>query len=232
MIYLALSLGFFGSMHCIGMCGPLALGVSKLAYSNQRNYFISSFKYNIGRVVTYTLLGLVFGLVGQTLIMSGFQRIFSILAGLVLIVLFLFSLDFEQFLRKSKFLNRGLSKISVLISETTSSRWMKMPFAFGLANGLLPCGLVYLALAGSLTYGGVEEGMLFMFLFGISTIPALFILAIGGNFLSGKFRISLRKLLPFIQLIMGAYLIYRGIAVGIPDELDFYTALKNPILCH
>jgi sulfite exporter TauE/SafE len=214
------------------MCGPIALGVSKMAYASQRNFIISSLQYNVGRTITYLLLGLLFGLIGETIVLSGFQKGFSILAGVVLIGLFLYSLDLEQALKKVYFIKKGIANISILLSRVTSAEWMRKPFLLGLANGLLPCGLVYLALAGSLASGGVEYGALFMLFFGLATIPSLFILAVGGNAFAGRFRFSFRKLLPYVQLVMGIYLIYRGVVVGMPEELDFYTALKNPIMCH
>ncbi|NNF33067.1 MAG: sulfite exporter TauE/SafE family protein [Saprospiraceae bacterium] len=232
MIYLALTLGFFGSLHCIGMCGPIALGVSNIGYESGRNQFLTTIQYNFGRVVTYAMLGLLFGIIGQTIVLAGMQKVFSFLAGILLILLFLLSLDFEQFLSRIKVFKRGLSGLSSLISRLTSNNLMKKPFVFGMANGILPCGLVYLAIAGSLASGGIYQGMIFMTLFGLGTIPALLALMLGSGLIGPKIRSGFRKFLPYVQLIMGIYLIYRGVVVDMPDQLDFYTALKNPIMCH
>jgi sulfite exporter TauE/SafE len=214
------------------MCGPIALGVSNIGYQSGRNQLFTSIQYNIGRVVTYALLGLLFGLIGQTIVLAGMQKVFSFIAGILLILLFLLSLDFEQFLSRIKPFKKGLSRISSFISGMASSELMKKPFVFGMANGILPCGLVYLAIAGSLAAGGITEGIMFMTLFGLGTIPALFALMLGSGLISPRIRSGFRKFLPYVQLLMGIYLIYRGIVVDMPDQLDFYTALKNPIMCH
>lgn len=226
---MAFTLGLFGSLHCIGMCGPLALGVNKLAAGNQ---YINSLLYNFGRVITYSILGLIFGLIGEAFAIAGLQRIFSIIAGIVLIILFIISLDLEQLLYKIPAMKKSLGKLSSFVQRIYQNEWAHNPLIFGLANGLLPCGLVYLAIAGSLTAESIVEGILFMAVFGLATIPILFVLMVSGNWLNHKVKMSFRKLLPFVQLFVGIYLIYRGLVVGMPEELDFYSALKHPIMCH
>lgn len=214
------------------MCGPIALGVSNIGYKSGKNQLFTSIQYNFGRVVTYALLGFLFGVVGQTIVLAGMQKVFSFLAGIFLIILFLLSLDFEQFLSRIKPVKKGLSRISAFITDMASNELMNKPFIFGMANGILPCGLVYLALAGSLTSGGIYQGIIFMILFGLGTIPALLTLMLGSGLIGPKLRIGFRKFLPYVQLLMGLYLIYRGMVVDMPDQLDFYSALKNPIMCH
>ena len=106
------------------------------------------------------------------------------------------------------------------------------PFILGMVNGLLPCGLVYLALAGALTTGNIYSGGLFMFFFGLGTIPMLFGLVLGNQMISGSKRKTLTKVIPYVSLAFGVFLCYRGIVVDMPMELDFFEAMKNPVMCH
>ena len=232
MIIIAFTLGFLGSLHCVGMCGPLALGVSNVPTIGVLGKLFHALKYNFGRVVTYSILGLVFGLIGQTLIVTGLQKFLSIGAGVLLVILFFASLDLETFFRRIPAFKNYVKKVSELTTSFMRNNASSNPFILGMANGLLPCGLVYLALTGSMLAGGIVPGILFMAFFGIATIPSLLILVLGTNLINMKLRLSLNRILPYVQLVMGVYLIYRGIAIDTPESLDFYSALKDPIMCH
>lgn len=229
---MALALGFFGSWHCLGMCGPIALGVNSVGYS-WLSKVISPLSYNIGRVISYSFLGLVIGLFGSLINFSGLQQSLSIIAGIFLIFLFIVSLDLEHYLYRfdvfKKAFDRVHKKIIVIAHKFGSSR----PIYLGLINGFLPCGMVYLALAGALMAGDLIGGVQFMFFFGLGTIPALFGLIVMKELLKGKIKFAkLRSVLPFLQLALGIYLIYRGLSVDFPEQLDFSLGIKNPILCH
>lgn len=232
MIYLALSIGFFGSLHCIGMCGPLALGVSSFYPQDKLTLFLRMLSYNVGRILTYAVMGVVLGAIGQTLVLTGLQKSLSIVSGAVLVILFLFSLDFEKLLNKYKWYKMGLQKYHQWFAEGMS-RFKSMPsFLLGAMNGLLPCGLVYLALLGAMTAGNVEKGALFMFLFGLGTFPAMLMTVVVGREMLQWRRLGINRLLPVLQLILGIYLIYRGVVVDMPQELDFYSLLAQPVRCH
>ena len=129
-------------------------------------------------------------------------------------------------------INRFYLKIQSMLSYMTKRSKEFHPFQLGMANGLLPCGLVYLAIAGALAVGSVLGGMLFMALFGLGTIPMLFVLTTGYGMFSMSFRSKFRKILPYVTLCFGIFLIYRGFAVDVPLDLNFWEALKNPVLCH
>lgn len=83
-------------------------------------------------------------------------------------------------------------------------------FVVGLANGILPCGFVYLAMAGAISYGGIQQAELYMLLFGLGTLPLMYILAISQNFVGAKVKSSINKLSPVIAIALALFLIHRG----------------------
>ena len=89
-------------------------------------------------------------------------------------------------------------------------------FFIGLLNGLLPCGLVYMAIAGAIGLGNVTEGSLYMILFGIGTIPMLLTISLAGNIMSLAVRKKINKLIPVMVVIVGLLFILRGLSLGIP----------------
>jgi sulfite exporter TauE/SafE len=231
MLSVAFTLGLFGSLHCIGMCGPLAIAFSHTKDNFPLTKFVSGFSYNLGRATTYGFLGGVFGLLGSFFFIAHLQKVLSIVLGVLLILSFIFQLKSFTSIQFGM-LNKYYVLIQQSIHNLMRKRFKYHPFVLGLANGFLPCGLVYLAIAGALSYGGLISGMMFMFVFGLGTIPALFFFAMGYQFLPANFQNKLKVVTPFISLVFGCYLIYRGIVIDMPAELDFWTAIKNPLLCH
>jgi uncharacterized protein len=231
--WIAFTLGIFGSLHCIGMCGPLAIAVfnSKDPGTSQKTYF-SSLYYNIGRTVSYTFLGIIFGLLGSLAMIAGMQRGLSVFAGTVLLLIFIFSLNPDQIIGKITFLSRFYKKIISRLHFYLTKIKTVSYFNFGIINGFLPCGLVYLALAGALSLGNVWGSAGFMMFFGLGTIPAMAALLLFQGKIGDKLRWSLRRLYPLISLFLGIYLIYRGLFSTLPMELNFIEAIKHPILCH
>ncbi len=232
MWYVAFTLGLFGSLHCVGMCGPLAIAFSNKDENSKPQNVASALSYNLGRTVTYSLLGLFFGTLGSILLIADLQKAISIILGILLIISFLFTIDIDHTISNHRFLRSFYSRIRSLLSNMMQKSQDFHPFHLGMANGLLPCGLVYLALAGSLATGNMIGGMGFMFSFGIGTLPMLFALTTGIGFFPLSARTRFRKILPYVTLVFGCFLIYRGVMVDMPVELNFWEALKNPILCH
>ena len=234
MLWVALSLGFLGSMHCLGMCGPLALGVAGYGGVSLKQRLWQSTQYNLGRTFTYAILGAIVGLFGELIVMSQFQQFFSSGTGVLLIALSLMSLDIEKILFKSPSYQKGYQKITKRIHSILKKGALKYPFMIGTINGILPCGLVYLALTGSLVSGAIWSSMLFMTFFGLGTIPALMILMSIGSHrkFPNPFRINFKKVFIVLQFLFGIFLIYRSFAVEVPVELDFWTAIKHDVMCH
>lgn len=229
MILVALSIGFFGSLHCIGMCGPLAV---MACHHESRSNMQTVLMYNVGRVSTYALLGITFGIIGQLLYIASLQKAAAIASGIVLILAFLLSINIDAKIGQSsvgRWINR---KVQFLFSKLTGQHSLKSTFMFGLLNGLLPCGLVYLALAGALACESVVTSGMFMIAFGIGTLPAMMGAISGYKLLGIRGRNLIRRILPTVSLFVGLFLIYRGVYIDVPLELNFWEAMQQPIMCH
>jgi len=232
MWYIAFTLGLFGSLHCVGMCGPLAIVFCSREGDNTSQRLTSSLGYNLGRTMTYAMLGLLFGLLGSFLFVADIQKGLSIFLGGLLVFSFMMSVDIDTKINTIPVIRRFYDRLRVAISNLYNQTKKYPPMILGMANGLLPCGLVYLALTGALATGNVLDGMIFMTLFGLGTIPMLLGLVMGVNLVGHKIRSRFRKVLPYVTLGFGLFLIYRGIMIDMPVEIDFIEALKNPIMCH
>ncbi len=89
-------------------------------------------------------------------------------------------------------------------------------FFIGTLNGLLPCGLVYLAVAGASATSGPSEGAAYMALFGAGTLPVMLSVVVAGNFISVNIRNHIRNAMPYMILLIGVLFILRGLCLGIP----------------
>jgi len=209
----AISLGLLGSLHCIGMCGPIALALP-VHNKAPREKIISILLYNSGRIITYSLFGLAFGSVGQTFSFFGYQQIFSIFIGaLVLLVLL-----FPRFLSFSKLESKSykwLSSVKNKMTRLFHRHGLRSFLGIGLLNGLLPCGMVYMAIAGAAATGSVLKGALFMAAFGAGTLPLMMALNYFSHTVGLKARNLLRKAVPVTVAVMALLLILRGANLGI-----------------
>jgi len=232
MLIVAFTLGLFGSLHCIGMCGPLAIAFCDKESDTTFQRMYSGMAYNLGRTSTYALLGLIFGLLGSFIVVVDLQKVLSILLGVLLVVSFLLSYDIDQKINGLPSVRKFYDNLRKGISNMYTKAKQYDPFTLGAANGLLPCGLVYLALAGAVASGSLLDGMVFMTFFGLGTIPMMLALVLGFKFLTPNLRYQFRKVLPYVTLGFGLFLIYRGVIVDMPQELNFWEMLKNPVMCH
>ncbi|MCC6180913.1 MAG: sulfite exporter TauE/SafE family protein [Bacteroidia bacterium] len=211
----AISLGLLGSFHCIGMCGPIALALPVHQYSTLNKY-IGILLYNVGRVLTYSILGLIFGLLGQSFFIGGFQQAVSISIGAVLLLSVFFThtsiLNTPKFSSITIFISRLQYKLSTFFQK----KGLHFLFLIGILNGLLPCGLVYIGIAGAIATGHYLKGAEFMLFFGIGTIPVMYVVAFLGQFISIKFRNIIKKSMPVVISVMALLLIIRGLNLGIP----------------
>lgn len=211
----ALTLGFLGSFHCIGMCGPIALSLP-INSSGLFHRISHLLLYNFGRSLTYSLLGLLFGLIGQVFNVFGFQQYLSIAIGVLILLSVFFSSTFASRHKLTAKIYQGMSVIKTALAKLFQKKgWMSV-FSIGLLNGLLPCGLVYMGIAGALATGSYANGALFMALFGLATIPIMLSISLFGNIISIKFRQNLKNLVPIVLSAMAVLLILRGLNLGIP----------------
>lgn len=209
------TLGAVGSLHCIGMCGPLSLALPT-QHLSQGKRFLSLISYQLGRILTYSLLGFLFGLAGSGISMTGFQQQFSIVLGTTILLLAIM-----YWIRKTSFHIALFNDFYFYIQKLIGRLLYKVRgpsgfLAMGVANGFLPCGLVYVAIAGALTSPNITNGVLFMAMFGAGTMPAMLFVGYLGRIFSIPLRQTMRKLVPIFITAMGIILILRGLNLGIP----------------
>lgn len=207
--------GFLGSFHCVGMCGPLALALPG-ADRPKAAFVASRLVYNGGRVITYSILGIIVGLLSKMIAISGFQRWLSIGIG-TLILLGLTVSVFRQKLNQWKtYPSRLMKKATSPLKSLFGKGDIGSLLLIGLLNGLLPCGFVYMALATALTTGTVIHSFFFMLGFGLGTIPAMLGMSLASGFISLSLRRRLKKISPYFMALVGLLLIIRGLNLGIP----------------
>lgn len=224
LLWTAFLVGIVGSAHCAGMCGPIALA---LPLKNE-NWFTRSFSgliYNTGRVITYIILGAIFGLLGKSLHMAGFQRWSSIIIGVLMISFVVIPLIFRNMPSMNNVFSGYSHRLMGGFRAMFRNGSYGSLFGIGLLNGILPCGLVYVAIAGALNTGSVTAGMLYMALFGAGTIPVMLGISLAGNMMSLKLRVFINKLSPYVIVLIGVLIIFRGLSLGIP-----YVSPKSEVL--
>lgn len=213
MYWTALFLGFVGSLHCVVMCGPIALAIS--GQSSLSRFLISRLFYNLGRIFTYALIGLLFGLLGELISFGGYQQAFSIGMGLFMIMV---ALAVSSAIRGKVYqpmykLAQGLKNLLAKWLRTTK---LSGTFLLGVLNGLLPCGLVYAGVAGALATADIANGLIYMLVFGLGTFPAMFVMALSGRSLKGLSLINLNRISTIFIFTLGCLLIIRGLDLNIP----------------
>ncbi len=211
----ALALGLFGSLHCVGMCGPLALALPR-GSGARRHLIVGRLLYNLGRVMTYALLGLLFGLLGSAARIAGLQQALSIATGTSILLWLLLPKRLTQRAATVSGAAVGLAALKGWLAPLFRRRGYTAQFLIGVLNGLLPCGFVYIGLAGALAQPGVLQSAAFMALFGAGTFPAMFAVSLVPGLLSPHARLSIRRLLPVGTAIVAVLLIMRGLSLGIP----------------
>ena len=225
-------MGLLGSVHCIGMCGPLVLALPTAQKTNLEKWGVL-FLYHFGKISSYSMLGVLFGLFGSQLPLFGVQENISIFIGILMLIYvgYVFVLKPKQKL--------GFLQFNLLYSSITKQLGMlfklnnKLAFyLIGFLNGLLPCGMVYLALTSALATQNVFYGGWLMAFFGLGTVPALMMVALGGQYFGIKFRQQLQSLLPVFIFSMGVLLILRGLNLGIPYLSPTTGMGTNALHCH
>lgn len=214
MLLSALIFGLLGSFHCIGMCGPIAF-MLPVDREKPIKRFLQIASYHLGRLFTYSLIGLLFGFLGKGFYFFGFQQQLSIIVGLLMILVILFPKILQR-LSLSKKISTVILKIKNSLGKELRKKGNDTFFTIGFLNGFLPCGLVYMAIFGALTTSNAFTGSLYMFLFGIGTIPLMTAFVYLGNFTKGNFRKNIQKAIPVMVVFIGALFIVRGLGLGIP----------------
>lgn len=230
-LFPAFLLGLISSFHCIGMCGPIAFSLP-VQFLPSHKKLLGILLYNFGRITTYTLLGILFGLVGREFFLGGWQQAFSIFLGVTILVVLAINLITKKTVRLH-FLNSFQSKLQQIISKFIRRQQLYGIYMIGVANGFLPCGMVYLAIAGALGTGSTKGGILFMLLFGVGTIPLMLAVTWFGLVVNITIRNTVRKITPFFIVMIGALLILRGLNLNIPYLSPLLESTSGKIVpCH
>lgn len=213
--FAALTLGMIGSFHCIGMCGPLAFSLP-LNSNNDFAKFTGTLLYNMGRIVTYSALGLLFGLAGKSFSLFGFQQGLSITVGVVILILLFIPKKWLVSSGKNNFFTKYSYTIRKALGQLFLKKNYQSLFAIGLLNGLLPCGLIYMAIAGAVSTADLFKSAFFMAAFGLGTLPVMWSVSFFGNYIGIGIRQKIRRAYPIMMALMACLLIVRGLGLGIP----------------
>ncbi|HEY0244388.1 MAG TPA: sulfite exporter TauE/SafE family protein [Mucilaginibacter sp.] len=209
---IAFFIGLFGSVHCIGMCGPLAFAVP---VAQNKWWLIVGDKllYNIGRVISYSFLGLLIGFIGRQFWIAGLQQGISLLSGMLIIMAGLSTILKVRFY-KSKFFSAFLLPVNRLIGYALKRHAGHL--VIGLLNGFLPCGFVYLAMIGAVNTPSPIAAAQFMFWFGMGTFPLMLLATISSGFVGPLVRRRINNVMPYLMLCLGFWFVLRGLNLNIP----------------
>ncbi|WP_299365617.1 sulfite exporter TauE/SafE family protein [Winogradskyella sp.] len=233
MLYSAFILGLLGSLHCVGMCGPIAF-MLPVDRSNSFKKVSQISIYHIGRLLAYSLIGLVFGLVGKSLYIFGIQQQLSIAIGILMIVLVLIPYKMFAKYNLSKPLNKVISKVKSNLGQALKKKTADTFITIGFLNGFLPCGLVYMAVFGAIATGSLLQGSFYMVLFGLGTVPLMTSAIYLGKFLNQTIKQRIQKAIPIFVVIIGTLFILRGLGLGIPylSPAPIVEMASSAIDCH
>lgn len=197
------------------MCGPIAF-VLPVNKNSKLQTAIGTALYHLGRILSYAMIGLLFGLLGKGLYLAGFQQRLSILIGMVMIIIVLVPTKFLNKFHITRPLYLIIGKVKSKLGLYLKKSSLKALFSIGFFNGFLPCGLVYMALLGAISTGDLFKGATYMAVFGLGTIPLMTGAVYLGNFLKVSVRNKIQKAIPIFVIIIGLLFILRGLGLGIP----------------
>ncbi|WP_142783612.1 sulfite exporter TauE/SafE family protein [Changchengzhania lutea] len=233
MLLSAFILGLLGSFHCVGMCGPIAF-MLPVDRTNTLKKISQITVYHIGRLLAYSIIGLIFGLIGKSLYLFGFQQQLSIAIGVLMILVILIPKKIFNKYNFSKPIFKAISKIKSALGSALKKKTADTFLTIGFLNGFLPCGLVYVALFAAIAGGNAMNGSLYMAVFGLGTVPLMTTAIYFSHFLKGTARQKIQKAIPVFVVFIGALFILRGLGLGIPyiSPAPVFDMLTSDINCH
>lgn len=211
----AILLGFMGSLHCLGMCGPIAF-MLPVNRSNRLKGALQIGVYHLGRLLAYSTIGLLFGTLGKGLTLFGMQQKLSVGIGILMVLSVILPLKRAPGQRLLKPFYRLVSVVKGRLAKELARHSTDTFLTIGFLNGFLPCGLVYMAVLGALAMGNAFEGSLFMALFGLGTVPLMTSAVYLGNFAKSSVKVRIRQLVPVLLVLIGILFILRGLGLAIP----------------
>lgn len=215
MLETAFVFGLLSSLHCIGMCGPIAL-LLPVDRQNPPKRVLQLLLYHLGRFTSYTALGLLFGMLGAGIYLAGYQQQLSLACGILMVLFALIPERRWNKLSGASSVTAGLGRLKSQMSRHFKQKKAHSFYLVGLLNGLLPCGLVYVALFGALSQSHVLYSGLYMFVYGLGTLPMLSLVNYLLPNMSLKWRQRFNRFIPYFVALMGIYFILRGLGLAIP----------------
>jgi sulfite exporter TauE/SafE len=222
----AFVLGLSSSFHCVGMCGPLLLAVPTRASINYQ--WLEILIYHTARIFTYALLGVLVGFAGWRLQVANLQQFFSLTIGIILLI-YVFA---GRFFADASWLLAFNKMIFSFFGFAAKQKGQRGTLLLGVANGLLPCGMVYIALTGAMASASATAAAGFMTLFGLGTLPLLFVFNFYGIRLQASVKQRIKFVSPIVIAIMGILLIIRGLNLGIPYISPHFINNGGGVACH
>ena len=210
----ALLLGLMGSFHCLGMCGPIAF-ILPVDRNNKTKMSLQTFLYHLGRMTAYGLIGIVFGYLGEGISLMGFQQKISLVMGVLMVVLAFVPATKILKLKPFSLWNKFVYFVKTSLGNYLQKRSTIGFYVIGFFNGLLPCGLVYMALVGAMGTGSPVMGGFYMVIFGLGTAPMMTLAIYLGSFVSVTVRNKINKMIPYAVVFVGILFILRGLNLNI-----------------
>ena len=215
MVILAgLILGLGSSLHCVGMCGPLSLAMVGNSGSSWR-LTLQMAQYHLGRILTYASLGLIAGTLGLGMQVAGIQQIVAMSAGALLITAAFAPFLVERYIYKIPIINTGVRLLSKQFGKLKNPNSFGGRLLAGALHGFMPCGMVYLALAGAISTYTPAMGSLFMLTFGLGTIPSLLAFGLSGQAVLRNHRSLFKYGQAALLFISGSLLLWKGIKMDL-----------------
>lgn len=214
MLWSGFVLGLIGSLHCVGMCGPIAF-MLPVSHDKPVKKALQILLYHLGRILAYAIIGLIFGLIGQSFMAFGYQQHISIAVGILMIVLVLMPKTYFQPFKIFRPFFSFINSIKSELGKALQKKSLDTFFSLGFLNGFLPCGLVYMAVVGAFAVEGLLGSSFYMVLFGLGTIPMMTTVVYAQSFIKKHLKFNYKKLIPYAVVIVGLLFILRGMGLGI-----------------
>ena len=233
MVFTAFIFGLISSLHCIGMCGPIAL-MLPVDRTNKAKKVLQIISYHLGRLIAYGTIGLIFGILGKGFYLAGLQQNLSLFIGVAMIVMLLIPEKAFANYNFSRPIFKLISKVKATLGSQFKNKSYKSLITIGLLNGFLPCGMVYVALFGAIAMQSATYGIYYMLLFGLGTVPMMSSVVYLNSLMSISFRNRIQKIIPIVGVIIGVLFILRGLGIGIPYVSPSISSLfiQNKPNCH
>ncbi len=227
MEFTALLIGLAGSLHCLGMCSPLVMAATAMNPS----VIISKLVYNAGRIFTYAVLGMIVAGAGMSLPAKNYQNLLSIILGITLLLIATGGIRNIRIPILTTLLQSFNRKLKNLFRTFITQKNLGSLLVLGSINGLLPCGLTFLALTYCLTLQAPHDGFYFMLLFGVGTLPVMLGFTSIFQFIAKRFKLNIQTITTGMLVVSGIVLIARVFIIQLPHAPSIKEGMIDIVMC-